>query len=191
MTKCVYTDEIKEVSLKELLKPVIDYNSYVSLEFYPTNQTNDQVRITRSFKTRIERKDENIDIHEKVSTVIPCRISYPSWNDGKKPTGAWLSSDAKTFLYMLRTLKDSQYVKFDIWPSNGCDMFKEKGIVQETIIISIHESKKGKEIFSCSIDQIHDTKYEGIDHMYRYKPNQPLSHLIVPETKTECAITEA
>ena len=62
-------------------------------------------------------------------------------------------------------------------------MYKEKGIAQETLISKIM-SKESVEKFSITDNQIHDMKYEGIPHMFRY--NKP-----VVQQKEQSAIIEA
>ena len=181
----VWIDEPKEVELKELLKPVIDYHSSVYLEFHKTDEIMDKVKIVRSYETEIKNKGQEITLHQKMSVVIPCKFtSYTK----EKPTSAWLS-DAKTFLYMLRIIKPGQYLKMDFWPSNDCDMFREKGLQQETILFSIIDQKKQIEVFSYTFHQIHDVKYTGISHVFRYCQNKPLSQVVQTEEKTESKCT--
>ena len=171
----VWIDEAKEVQLKELLKPVVDYHSSVFLEFFSTPDRFDRVAITRNYETMVQDGNEEITIHKKMVTVIPCRFtSYTN----EKPTSAWLN-DAKTFLYALRMLRPGQYLKMDFWPSNDCEMFKKKGIAQETIIFSILSEKDNHEIFSFKYNQVHGTEYSG-PFMFRYLESRAIPDLSIP-----------
>lgn len=168
----VWIDEVKEVTLKELSKILIDYNSSVSLEFIRIpDQIFDQVKIIRLYQETIQNKKDTIRLHKKVCCTVNCKINVNGYYsaDRNDPTSAYLS-DAKTFLYMLRLLKPDCYLRFEIWQSNDCTMYKEKGINQETLISKIM-SKDSVEKFSITDNQIHDKKYEGIPHMFRY--NKP------------------
>ena len=69
---------------------------------------------------------------------------------------------------MLRLLKPDCYLKFEIWPENNCSMFEEKGIYQETLIVSVI-SKNHIEKFQIKINELHSSQYHGIPHMYRYE----------------------
>jgi hypothetical protein len=171
----VWIDEVQEVPFKELTKIMVDYNNYVSLEFKNDNSNLfDRVIITRSYQETIQNKKETLTIHKKVSCILNCKIS----NHGKnKPASAYIS-DAKSFLYMLRLLKQECYLRFDLWPENNCSMFEEKGIDQETMIISIRD-KNHNEKFQIKINEIHSTQYRGIPHLFRY--TSPITEKIMCE----------
>ena len=79
----VWIDEIKEVTLKELTKIVIDYDSSVSLEFIRIpDQLFDQVKIVRLYKERVHTKNDEINLHKKVSTIVNCKINVNGYYSG-------------------------------------------------------------------------------------------------------------
>ena len=165
----VWLDEVKEVPLKELTKIVINYNSYVNLEFtHVQDQVYDQVKIIRCYEEKVRTKEDTITLHKKVSSVVNCKVHVNGYYQGlEKPSNAWIS-DPKSLLYMLRLFKEDDHLKFDIWQNNDCTMFKEKGINQETLIVSLN-SKSNIEKFSIHINEIHDQKYSEFPHMFRYE----------------------
>lgn len=180
----VWIDEVKEVTLKELTKILIDYDSSVNLDFIRVpDQLFDQVMITRLYKEKVQSKKDTITLHKKVSCIVNCKINVNGYYSGNgSPSSAYLS-DAKTFLYMLRLLKPDCYLRFEMWLKNSCGLFEEKGIIQETLITSII-SKDHIEKFSLNSSQIHDIKYEGIPHLFRY--NKPIC-----QVKPQSAVIEA
>ena len=167
--KDVWIDETKETSLKELVKPEISYNDSVSVDIQYSYDRFDLVRITRIYTERVTTKTDSFTVHKRMAVILKAEVNvHNGLNQRQKPTNIWIS-DAKSFLYMLRTVKDNQHLNLSLWLSNDCDMYKEKGIGQETVIMSVH-NEKHKEIFAITINQIFDKiKFGDLEHMFRYK----------------------